>query len=267
MIHISRKTLKVDLYIVTFNSPPQLRLLLDSIALANPELLKLESKTLIDNSIDLTTIEAYDKIALDYGFEVIRQGNMGITGSRYWAAKRFDQSDSDYMVWFEDDMLLVADETKVCRNGLNCYVPNWLRKCISIIKDESLDLIKISFTEFWGDHHQQWAWHNLASDEERSQYFSSADHPMIWHRSATFSGLSYLIGEVYYCNWPSVITKAGNRKLFIDPKFEAPPFEQDVMRESFIQIRAGKFKSAVLMASLVNHNRVYHYNGDIRKEM
>ncbi len=252
-----------NLYVITFNSPPQLKLLFDTIDVSNPELWNVKGKFLIDNSTDESTREEYDKMAKEKGFEVVRKGNLGICGGRQWAAEHFHSSDAKYMVWFEDDMLM-EPENKLCKNGLIMHCNNWLNKCIKIIDEEYVDFVKISFSEFFGDHHKQWAWHNVPPHIKR-QYFPDGKHRMKWKESGCVDGLSYLIGDVYYSNWPSVMTKAGNYKIFLETKY-ASPFEQTIMSHSFQLSKKGRIKSAVLMASLVNHNRVYHYAKDIRKE-
>ena len=252
-----------NLYIVTFNSPPQLQLLFDSIEKSNPEILQC-NKYLIDNSIDVSTIPEYDRIAAKYGFEVIRKGNLGVCGARQWAARHFHDSEAKYIVWFEDDMFLV-DQVKLCKNGLNMHVDNWLRTGIGIIEKEHLDFLKLSFSEFFGDHHKQWAWHNVPGDI-REKYFPNNMEPRLrWNISGCYNGLSYLIGEVYYSNWPSIMTKAGNYKVFLETVY-ASPFEQTLMSNSFQLTKKGRMRSAVLMASLINHDRVYHYAREIRKE-
>lgn len=239
-------------------------MLLDSFVNSNPELLQIENKILIDNSVDTSTIPEYDRLARQFGLTVIRRGNMGITGSRYWVAEHFNKSDGDYMLWFEDDMLLVPEQS-ICRNGLQRHVDNWLRKCLEIVKTEKLDFLKISFSEFWGDHHKQWSWHNL-SLEDKPKYFPTMNLKMQWNYSGVFSGLSYLIGEVYYSNWPCLMTKAGNRKVFLKPKYKNPPHEQDVMGDAYKLLKAGGLRSGVLMASLIDHNRVHYYDDTGRKE-
>lgn len=252
------------LYIVTFNFPKQLQLLLDTISGSNPELLSTKNKYLIDNSIDVTTIPDYDAIAKKYGFEVIRKGNLGVCGARQWAARHFHESDARYMIWFEDDMLM-EKSTKLCKNGLNMHCDNWVTKCINIIEKENLDFVKISFSEFYGDHHKQWAWHNVP-ENIRQKYFPDGTHRMRWKESGCIDGISYLIGDVYYSNWPSVMTRSGNYKIFLETPYQSP-FEQTIMSHSFQLQKIGRIRSAVLMASLVNHNRVYFYSKDIRKEV
>jgi hypothetical protein len=253
----------VNLYITCFNIPDQLMLLIDSMEKHNPELLKNTNKYLIDNSIDETVIPKFDEIGKKYGFEVIRKGNMGVCGARQWAAQHFHESKAKYIVWFEDDMLMHG-ENNLCKNGLNMHCHNWLDKCIKIVEEENLDFIKISFSEFFGDHHKQWAWHNVPQII-KNKHFPDGKHRMRWKESGCIDGLSYLIGDVYYSNWPSVMTKAGNYKIFLETVF-ASPFEQTIMSQAYQTMKKGRLRSAVLMASLVNHNRVYHYSKDIRKE-
>lgn len=252
-----------NLYVTCFNIPKQLNLLLDTIQKSNPELLTDTNKFLIDNSTDESVMGEYDEIAKQHGFQLIRKGNMGVCGARKWAAKHFHESNAKYIVWFEDDMLLV-DEIKICRNGLNMHINDWLSKCIRIIELENLDFIKVSYSEFFGDHHKQWAWHNVPADMKR-KYFPNGEHRMKWKNSGCISGVSYLIGDVYYSNWPSVMTKAGNYKIFIETDYEFP-YEQTIMSHAFQLMKAGRLRTAVLMASVINHNRVYHYDGSIRKE-
>lgn len=253
----------VVLYIVTFNSPPQLEILLSSIKKSNPEILGVNRKVLIDNSSDIGTVSEYNRIASENGFELIRKGNMGICGARQWAAQDFHGGRERYMIWFEDDMLLVGD-IKMCKNGLNMHVNNFLEKSIKIVEREKLDFLKFSFSEFYGDHHKQWAWHNVPQDV-RNKFFPDGTCRMSWDQSGCVDGLSYLIGQVYYSNWPSIMTKAGNKKIFLDIKY-AHPHEQTWMSQCFQLGKKGRIRSAVLMSSLINHDRTYHYSKDIRKE-
>jgi hypothetical protein len=252
-----------NLYIVTFNSPPQLQLLLDTIEESNPELLIKTNKYLINNSIDRSTDAGYNKICKEYEFTQIKEGNLGVCGARQWAAKHFHESDAKYIIWFEDDMLMEKDN-KLCKNGLNMHHDNWMDRCIEIVENEHLDFIKISFSEFYGDHHEQWSWYNVPMDVKQ-KYFPTGEHRMKFETSGAHKGLAYLIGEVYYSNWPSVMTKAGNYKIFLETSY-AHPYEQTIMSHCFQLTKKGRIRSGVLMASLVNHNRVYHYSKDIRKE-
>jgi Bacterial protein of unknown function (HtrL_YibB) len=262
-VELNESGIGTSLYVTTFNSPPQLQLLFDSFTESNPELFAVKKKYLIDNSIDETTRSKYDKIAKKYGFEVIREGNLGVCGARAWAAQHFHDSDSKYMVWFEDDMLLVK-EPRLCRNGFNMHVDNWLDKCIKIVEQENLDFIKVSFSEFFGDHHKQWSWHNVPKDV-REKYFPDGTCRMKWKESGGVDGLSYLVGEVFYSNWPSVMTRAGNWKLFLEVKY-ASPHEATLMSRSFSLMKEGRVRSAVLLASLIDHQRKHHYDKAIRKE-
>ena len=262
-VAMNREGNGTNLYITCFNIPEQLLLLMNSIEKSNPELLRNSNKYLIDNSIDENTRPAFDDIAQKYGFEIIRKGNMGVCGARQWAAGHFHESKAKYIVWFEDDMLMV-DKTTLCKNGLNMHVDDWLGKCIKIVEEEKLDFIKISFSEFFGDHHKQWAWHNVPQNI-KNKYFPDGKHRMRWKESGCIDGLSYLIGDVYYSNWPSVMTRAGNYKIFLETVYAAP-FEQTIMSHAFQLMKKGRIRSGVLMSKLINHNRNHQYEKEIRKE-
>lgn len=264
-VDLNRRGSGTALYIVTFNFPKQLKLLLDTFSLSNPEILNVKRKVLIDNSTDVSTSVDYDKLANEYGFVIVRKGNLGICGARQWAADDFHNSDERYMLWFEDDMLLVPKKgAAVCKNGLNTHVDGWLDKCIRIVEQEKLDFLKLSFSEFYGDHHEQWAWHNVPA-HVKMKYFPDGTHRMKWDVSGCQEGLSYGIGEIFYSNWPSCMTKRGNYKIFLEEKYEHP-YEQTWMSRAFQLQKKGELRGAVLLASLINHNRVFHYSKEIRKE-
>jgi len=161
--------------------------------------------------------------------------------------------------------MLMEPENKLCKNGLNMHCDNWLDKCIKIVEEEKLDFLKISFSEFFGDHHKQWSWHNVPQ-AVKNKYFPDGKCRMKWKESGCIDGLSYLIGQVYYSNWPSCVSRAGNWKIFLETVY-ASPFEQTMMSAAFQLSMKGRLRSAVLMSSLVNHNRVHHYDRAIRKEV
>jgi hypothetical protein len=33
-------------------------------------------------------------------------------------------------------------------------------------------------------------------------------------RFKTHKGVPYAVGEVYYCNWPQIVSRTGNKKCF-----------------------------------------------------
>lgn len=76
--------------------------------------------------------------------------------------------------------------------------------------------------------------------------------------------MSYAIGDVHYSNWPLVITRRGNARLFLEDG-AALRFEQTLMVRALELERAGELRGAVLLASPINHARHIHYAGS-RKE-
>jgi hypothetical protein len=78
-------------------------------------------------------------------------------------------------------------------------------------------------------------------------------------------GLSYAIGDVYYSNWPQIVSKEGNRKCFIDTRF-ASPYEQTIMSFIFQETKKGAIKPGILLLTPTEHNRFDHYDASLRKE-
>ena len=232
-------------------------------------------KYLLDNSTDLSTTEQYVALCKSYGFEHIKKDNIGITGGRQWIAEHFEQSSHKYYMFFEDDMFFHSDKTGICRNGFNRYTPNLFDKVLRIIKSEKFDFLKFNFSEFFGDNGTQWAWYNVpqvvreAEFPERTKLPQQGLDPNAprtnFKNIRSIDGLSYITGDVYYSNWPQIVSKEGNRKCFIDTKFQFP-YEQTVMSFIFQETRKGVINPGILLLTPTEHNRFEHYDGSLRKE-
>ena len=81
----------------------------------------------------------------------------------------------------------------------------------------------------------------------------------------TLEGLAYATGDVYYCNWPQIVSREGNKKMFLTTTW-AHPFEQTWMSYIFQLTKEGTVNSAVLLLSPIEHNRFAHYKSELRKE-
>jgi len=266
---------KTSTYLISYNLPDQFQLLMDSFEKAGHYLLYNTNLILINNSDDASSDEAFDALCEKYNIEQHKFGNMGICGGRQYAAEHFDTTNAEYMFFFEDDMLLHEPVKNSCRNGLCTWFPDLFEKSIEILKAEDFDFLKLSFTEFFGDNKEQWAWHNLPQ-AKREEYFPNnpvthvddelQERPKThFTEIGTHEDLSYLKGEVYYCNWPHVIGKKGNTKMFLETKWEHP-YEQTWMSHFFQMLKEDKLTAGLLLASPINHNRVYHYKAEQRKE-
>jgi len=267
--------IKASTYILSFNFPEQLRLLLESFRAADPYLLNETRLILINNSDKTDVFEAYAALCEEFGMEEIRTGNLGICGGRQFAAEHFQQSDSEYMFFFEDDMCLYPPGSGVCRNGFPCHIPELTKKSLMLMREENPDILKLSFTEFFGDHYTQWAWFNVPQEVRQSafpnhpelpDYAEPGDAPSaIFNGFESTHGLAFAYGEIYYSNWPQLLGKTGNQKLFLETVWEYP-YEQTWMSHIFQLTRENRIRPAVLLASPVNHNRVFHYAAEERKE-
>jgi hypothetical protein len=271
----SLDTSKVGLYVITFNSPKQFRTLIDSMLAYDGDYILKTQKFLLDNSSDLSTTEEYSKICEEYGFEHIKKDNLGICGGRQWIAEHFEETDLDYYLFFEDDMFFYPNEGSVCRNGFNRYVPNLYSKSLEIMKKENFDFLKMNYSEFYGDNGTQWAWYNVPQSV-RDEFWpgkprlpemgldpnapKSKFNAVLSHKS-----IPYAVGEVYYCNWPQIVSRPGNKKMFLDTTW-AHPFEQTWMSHMYQLVKKDELYPGLLLMTPTEHDRFEHYSRELRKE-
>ena len=267
-------TNKVGLYVITFNSPNQFRTLIKSMTEYDKDYLIKTKKFLLDNSSDLSTTEEYSEICKEFDFEHIKKDNLGICGGRQWIAEHFDTTDLDYYLFFEDDMFFHPNEG-ICRNGFNRYVPNLYTKSLEVMKKENFEFLKLNYSEFYGDNGTQWAWYNVPQ-HVREQFWPGKNRLPVqgldpnapktaYSHVLTHKGLPYAVGEVYYCNWPQLISRPGNKKMFLDVTW-AHPFEQTWMSHMYQLVKKEELYPGLLLITPTEHNRFEHYNGELRKE-
>ena len=274
-LHFQNDVEEVALYVIGFNSPNQFKTLIHSMMFYDKNFIDKPKKYLLDNSTDLSTTEQYVALCKSYGFEHIKKDNIGITGGRQWIAEHFEQSSHKYYMFFEDDMFFHSDKTGICRNGFNRYTPNLFDKVLRIIKSEKFDFLKFNFSEFFGDNGTQWAWYNVPQVVREAEFPEKNNLPIQgldpnaprtnFKNIRSVDGLSYITGDVYYSNWPQIVSKEGNRKCFINTKFQFP-YEQTVMSFIFQETRKGVINPGILLLTPTEHNRFEHYDGSLRKE-
>ena len=167
-------------------------------------------------------------------------------------------------------MLMHTDPNVRCKMGFTTHHSQLIDKAIEIVKNENLDYLKLCFSEFYGDNHDNWAWHNVRPESLRNEYFPARADGVSPLKvkvdyTGTLRGLPFSVGEYHYCNWPLVFTKRGNRKLFLEEVY-AHKYEQTWMSLAMKLIRTKELKVATLLASPINHFRKYHYGKDTRRE-
>jgi len=266
---------KVGLYVITFNSPKQFETLIKSMEVYDMDYLNKTKKFLLDNSSDESTYERYSELCREHNFEHIKKDNLGICGGRQWIAEHFEEQDLDFYLFFEDDMFFYPKEGEICRNGFNRYVKNLFTKSIEIVKKENFDFLKLNYSEFFGDNGTQWAWYNVPQ-HIRNQFWPGKPRlpemgldpnapKSLFTNVLSHKGLPYAIGEVYYCNWPQIVTKEGNKKMFLDTTW-AHPFEQTWMSHMYQLVKKGELYPGILLLTPTEHNRFEHYDRGLRKE-
>lgn len=269
--------LKTNLYILTFNFPEQLLYTIESMK-KNPEWLTRPKLHLLDNSTIEESKVKNREIALDHNFEYIDLlKNTGICGGRQAAAEHFHQSDADFMFFFEDDMTINPPELEgqFCRNGFRKFVPNLYSLVHKIMLKEDFDFLKLSFTEVFFDNDKQCSWYNVPQ-AVRAKFWPDYDKLPIsgldpnvpltnFKNIRVTEGLSYIDGEIYYANWPMIVSKKGNQKMFIDTKWSYP-YEQTWMSYMFQMTKEDKLHPAILLASPIWHERIKYYKPEERRE-
>ena len=170
--------------------------------------------------------------------------------------------------------MLFHEDKGVCSCGFSTKHDNFLQKALKIIKFEELDFLKISFSEFFGNNTQQWSYTNVPK-HVKEKYFEDLQltfprdydklPPININYINNVDGLSYSCGEYYYCNWPLILSKEGNQKVFIDTKW-AHPYEQTWMSHCFQLQKKNKLKTGSLLLSPINHTRKFFYKAEVRRE-
>ena len=269
--------IKTNLYMLTFNFPEQLLHTIESMK-KTPEWLTLPKLVLLDNSTDSTAKIKNQEVAKEYNFEYIDLGgNTGICGGRQAAADHFNNSDADFMFFFEDDMTSNPPELKgqVCRNGFRKYIPNLYNIVHKIMLEKEFDFLKLSFTEVYFDNDKQCSWYNVPQTIRTRDWPDYDKLPITgldnncprtkFNHIYTKDDLSYITGEVYYANWPMIVSKEGNKKMFIDTTW-AHPYEQTWMSHIYQLTKEEKIRPALLLASPIWHDRIHYYKPEERKE-
>lgn len=265
----------VALYVITFNSPNQVKTLIQSMKQYDEDFVTKPQWVMLDNSTDLSTTEEYVELCKEYDIEHVKKDNLGICGGRQWVAEHAEENGYDYYFFFEDDMFFYPKEGEVDKNGFNRYVKNLYRNSLKIAKKNNFDFLKLSYTEFYGDNTVQWAWYNVPQ-KIREQHWP--EKPLLPIQGLdpnapktkitkidSFQGIPFAHGEIYYCNWPQVVSKYGNEKMFLTEKW-ARPYEQTWMSYMFQETIIGNIKPGILLLSPTEHDRFDHYDGSLRKE-
>jgi hypothetical protein len=265
---------KVGLYVVGFNFPSQLETLCKSFEAYDKNFLDKPKKFLLNNSTDRSTDQAFAELCQKYGFEEIKKDNIGICGGRQFCAEHADENGFEYHMFFEDDMFFYNGTEEFCRNGFKRKVPNFYDSVIQIMETEKFDFLKFNFSEFYGDNRKQWSWHNIP-DNVRQELFP--ENPtkgdgdiekapfMKFSSIRSYRGLPYATGEIFYCNWPQIVSREGNKKMFIDTKYSYP-FEQTWMSHFYQDAVKGTLKPGILLATPTEHNRFEFYPREERRE-
>lgn len=267
----------IDLYFLTYNAPEQLEHTIQSIENAYPAIIDNSTKYVVNNSTDVSFENQYNNIFDQYSIKEFKKDNIGICGGRQFVAEHFANSTNKYMLFFEDDMSMNGPdmEAEYDRLGFKKYHKGLYYDLIGIMEKENYDFLKLSFCEFYGDHQKQWSWYNVTQETREKIWPNNnrlpkigrtEDFPFIAYKHIkSYNKLAYAEGQIYYSNWPMIINKKGNKKIFLDNKLQNP-YEQTWMRKAFELTLENKLNPAVLLATTIHHERTVEYDKKTRKE-
>jgi hypothetical protein len=119
-------------------------------------------------------------------------------------------------------------------------VPNLYDTVLKIIHGSQVDFLKLSYTEVYMDNNIQVSWYNVPQEirtRDWSHYDRLPETGLDLNTPRTqfgtievVNGISYITGEIYYCNWTHIISQEGNKKMFLDTKW-THPFENTWMSQ------------------------------------
>ena len=269
--------LKTNVYMLTFNFPQQVQHTINTMEKV-PEWLTKPHLVLIDNSTNDEAIAGNKVISEKYNMEYIKMDhNTGICGGRQKAADHFNGSDADFMLFFEDDMTINPPELEgqFCRNGFRKYIPNLYTIIHKIMIKEGFDFLKLSFTEVFFDNDKSLPWYNVPQSVRTRDWPDYSQLPITgldpnspsanYKNIKVCDGVSYLTGDVNYANWPMIVSKEGNKKIFIDTTW-AHPYEETWSSHVYNLIKEGKVNAGILLASPIWHDRIVWYKPEERRE-
>jgi len=257
-------TANTALYVITFNGPKQIETLVQSMLEYDPDFVNKPKKILLNNSTDRSTDSEYAELCKKYDFEEIKKDNIGICGGRQFIAEHADENGFDFYFFFEDDMFFYPHKGEVCKNGFNRFVKNLYNSSLQIVKDNGFDFLKLSYTEFFGDNGTQWSWYNVPQSVREQfwpEYSKLPTHGTdpnaprtLLKNTKSYNQIPFVSGEIYYSNWPQVVSKNGNKKMFINTKFSYP-FEQTWMSFMYQEVKKGNLNPGLLLLTPTEHNR------------
>ena len=171
-------------------------------------------------------------------------------------------------------MFFYNGEETNCRNGFTRKIPELYRKSLEIVFNENFDFLKLNFSEFFGDNRKQWSWHNVSPDNRKTLFPENPIKETGDTEAAPFTnyqniksheGIPYATGEVYYCNWPQIVSREGNQKMFLNTTWDYP-YEQTWMSYMYQETIKGNITSGILLSTPTEHDRFEHYEAEERKE-
>ncbi len=260
--------MKIPIYLVTYNSSLQFKATID------------RHLTLIDKDhplfvIDNSNDESVVKLNYQTVNEVNRQKghhvatvlyagtNFGIGGARKLAAKHFHETGASHMIYLEDDFVYI-DPPSHDRCGFTHHVNMahfWMWNDDLLQKCKFIDYFKYSFSEVFGNNNENWAYKNFNQTQKES--FQGDPDFSQFRKIDVIMGQPIALGDVYYCNWPHLISQRFSKLMFTNTTthWEGHWMAQSVLLQQGVNLQCG-----IVLGSMFLHDRRYNYDIKTRSE-
>jgi hypothetical protein len=171
-------------------------------------------------------------------------------------------------------MFFYKGKENTCINGFSRKIQGLYKKSLEICNQEDFSFLKLNFTEFFGDNQKQWSWHNVPAHIRKELFPSNpikdsndvSKAPFLnYNNIKSYRNIPYATGEVYYCNWPQIVSRKGNEKMFLETKWDYP-YEQTWMSHFYQLTVEGVINPGILLTTPTHHDRFDHYTKAERRE-
>jgi hypothetical protein len=228
--------MRVVVYILTHNSPSRLRECLSRMQDADADFFTCPV-TVVDQSTVPAYADANAAICEEFAVQHVPNKNLGASGGRWYCAQLFHEADADGMFYFEDDIVWnngAGTDPNRCAMKIPIKIGQPFFTATACLEKAQLGFLKLTFQEFWTDHVVD---------------IGAPGTPIANYTVTHANWQMALVGDVFYSNWPMLITKETSQLLFLDA-----PETEGVYRQRAHELRtAGKFRAGILAAEPLYH--------------
>jgi hypothetical protein len=237
--------MQIETYILTHNSPARLRECLQRTVAADEEFFAHPIIVVDQSTVDEHAAEN-ESICAEYAVKRVPHKNLGASGGRWLCAQFFHAGSADAMFYFEDDIVWnngIGTDPNRCAMRIPIKITQPFATAVACLQKAQLGYLKLTFQEFWTDHIVD---------------IGVAGSPIANYTITHANWQMAFVGDVFYSNWPMLITRETSQLLF-----DGPPASEGDYRTRAHELRvAGRFRAGVLAAEPLYHSGVDCHRSD-----